>query len=72
MTWQPIDTAPKDGTVVDLWVCGPLNRGGRIANCWYSREVWLEDCLDRGDLPAARMRGDMPSHWMPIPEGPVS
>lgn len=71
MTWQPIDTAPLDGTFVDLWVSGPRNAGCRIANCWF-RKKWLEDCLDRGDLPAARMVGDTPTHWMPIPDGPVA
>jgi hypothetical protein len=33
MTWQPIETAPKDGTVVDLWVRGR----GRVTDC-----VWGE------------------------------
>ena len=23
MTWQPMETAPKDGTPVDLWIIGP-------------------------------------------------
>lgn len=31
--WQPIETAPKDGTVVDLW---NKNADRRVCNC-----LWL-------------------------------
>jgi len=40
-SWQPIDTTPKDGTQVDLWVVtymdGVALIGGRETNAW-----WLE------------------------------
>lgn len=68
--WQPIETAPKDGTVVDLW------GGERLADCrffcpydedddeerrWYQRyaesDSWFYiDCE--------------PTHWMLRPEPP--
>lgn len=68
--WQPIDTAPKDGTKVDLWCkdygrlcdvewCGssPINPSGH----------WVGDVLDffhtdKSWFPA--------THWMHPPEPP--
>lgn len=52
--WQPIKTAPRDGTIVDLWLTG----GGRMTDQWWEEEdnTWcgLEDYLF--------------SHWAPLPE----
>lgn len=42
MNWQPIETAPKDGTVFDVWCVkrdGYTNYPARIANCRYSKGV---------------------------------
>lgn len=33
-TWQPIETAPKDGTVIDLW----YPDFGRLADQWYDAD----------------------------------
>lgn len=56
--WQTIETAPKDGTLVDLW-CSYINRDGKIeiakdsrsADCFWCVKlaawIWDEDgsCL---------------------------
>ena len=65
--WQPIETAPRDGTEVDIWVREYLgwgkvsDKGHRITNV-----RWME-CNKRWDNNLAT---DIPTHWMPIPEGP--
>lgn len=33
--WQPIDTAPKDGTVIDLWMVDETGKGWREASAYY-------------------------------------
>ena len=63
--WQPIETAPKDGTVVDLWC-----RGDRCADCVWHKNDWREWRLDDFDslalLPVEHPR----THWMPKPAAP--
>ena len=59
MEWQPIETAPKDGTPVLAWLVNPsgdeyitvikANRSGG----WDWRSIYFE-----------------PTHWMPLPEPP--
>lgn len=36
--WQPIETAPKDGTVIDLWIVNQDGRGWREADAY-----WVDD-----------------------------
>jgi hypothetical protein len=59
--WQPISTAPKDGTEVLVYVprrLGPLFAGASNTTGiqWWSRNL--------GDV--------QPSHWMPLPAPPIS
>jgi len=57
--WQPIETAPKDGTEVLVYVprrLGPIYAEARnvTGNQWWGRVL--------GNL--------RPTHWMPLPEPP--
>ena len=63
MTWQPIETAPTDGTEVLVYA-----RGSYAVAFWSGKE-WR----DMGDIGWAGMYGDdgnQPTHWMPLPEPP--
>jgi hypothetical protein len=65
--WQPIETAPKDGTHVWLW------NGYRRAIGWYKsyedgsdgwhRQSIIGEGLGRRDI-------DPETHWMPLPDPP--
>lgn len=61
MQWEPIESAPKDSTVVLLWaesyypVIGWYDAGKRS---W--QDVWEHEWR----------RPKQPTHWMPIPEPP--
>lgn len=64
--WQPIETAPKDGTVV--LVCGKNARGSYYVTDakWYCGAWCLFDCAeDSHTYPS-----DYHTHWQPIPEPP--
>lgn len=74
MTWQPIATAPKDGSVVLVW----LGDADESERSFY--------CIDRTRMGAGGwnfMRGKwrpetgltftvfvQPTHWMPLPSPP--
>jgi hypothetical protein len=73
--WQPIETAPKDGTYILLyesdqsrpvkmgcWLDSEHKRNGQVihsAQRWSYGIIWVFG----GDNPN-------PTHWMPIPEPP--
>jgi hypothetical protein len=67
MNWQPIETAPRDGTSVLL-----INRNGDIA-----AGLWLSDArgtgwfLAGGNKPAALFNNHHgPTHWTRLPAVP--
>jgi len=76
--WQPIETAPKDGTMVSLYgICAGEINGiapeptGPHTGAWcggksdYAGDDWWS--LDEGECYAIWCK---PTHWMPLPEPP--
>jgi len=62
--WQPIKTAPRDGTRFDVWVPSAVG-GYRVADLWFNARGYLtRDGVQPRDL--ARW----PTHWMPLPAAP--
>jgi hypothetical protein len=59
--WQPIESAPKDGTKVDVWCEGKVPL--RIPNAYFYEERWLHS------FNGMRIWHD-PTHWMPLPPPP--
>ena len=73
MSWQPIETAPKDGTSVLVY---PPTHGNKTA----SIATWETDKYARKPRPYWRRDDDFgqhsisrekpPTHWMPLPPAP--
>lgn len=64
--WLPIETAPKDGTEILLAVYHENFVDPIIMNsCWIDREERGCYWLDWHGMPE-------PTHWMPLPESPLS
>ncbi|MCV2448908.1 hypothetical protein [Paracoccus sp. DMF] len=70
--WQPISTAPRDGTKVDLWGINHLHYDkksyrkcdvawGRVTD-WMGRE--------RDDWQHGMGEDFEPTHWLPLPQPP--
>lgn len=70
--WQPIETAPKDGTEIDIL----LNGKSRLTDIYWGewqgndkqQEYWLDDLGNPvvGDWDNLNKI----THWMPIPKPP--
>lgn len=70
--WQPIETAPKDGTKIMVYcpwfgVCGPAQwDDDRYAK--KPRPYWTH--WGSGIWGVSRVREDQPTHWMPLLQPP--
>lgn len=71
MEWQLIETAPKDGSFIDLWV-----NGERVADCcWQYRlgggcfAYWGQDAFESPGY--VRVTGNI-THWRPLPAPPAT
>ena len=67
MNWQPIGTAPQDGTEVILFYPHLRDDGFVTAGHYYRNDggdgpYWYADLVNGGASP--------PTHWMPLPEPP--
>lgn len=66
--WQPIESAPKDGEIIDLW-----EDGGRYPECWWSAQQWISYVTGT----SGKKKEDHsyyvienPTHWQPLPASP--
>lgn len=70
-SWQPIETAPKDGSSIDVW-----GKHGRYPDAFwglppYGQRCWCtEQWHTTYDEVYAQKIEPQPTHWMPIPGGP--
>jgi hypothetical protein len=77
--WQPIETAPKDSTLILLWGIwsGEVSGNSKVKEmhlgCYYPSEYprKSEENFDwvviGGDMYGCRLK---PTHWMPLPKPP--
>lgn len=71
--WQPVETAPRDGTEILLYV-----PGGRFHPEYVRSALWLsDDSSSLGEWWHVNdnkfyhfLRGPDPTHWMPLPTPP--
>ena len=65
--WRPIETAPKDGTVIDLWDGKYMHR---VTNVRWGHQRW-QDGKPVGEKEWGLITHDgKPTHWMPLPKRP--
>ena len=64
--WQPIETAPKDGTDI-LVMTGETMHVVRWINIHGDFDYWAVDDNKHGPFT---LRGKAPTNWMPLPEPP--
>lgn len=72
MTWQPIESAPKDGTNFLAAMAGPAS--ARDCAWWVLHWNGHDfECVSSGNLilTGATIDGGV-THWMPLPDPPVS
>lgn len=75
MDWQPIETAPKDGTQLLLWsngYCRKVEIGSFRPDDGFAGDdpLWLDNSYDDFSCGYAS-RPLRPTHWMPLPKAPV-
>lgn len=56
MDWQPIASAPKDGSPILTWDGEAMFVVEWDAQSWYDADAWPRQ----------------PTHWMPLPSPPVA
>ena len=78
--WQPIETAPKDGTEILIWRedCGTMVGRYACAASFLSDQeqekldeesLWADDWWYAASVSGGRLEGrEVPTHWMPLPQ----
>lgn len=77
VTWQPIETAPKDGTRVLLWfdgtvVSGSWNPQVDIKGNSYGPGGWDAETLPSHGCGCCSSDNDPPTYWMPLREPTIA
>ena len=69
MTWQPIETAPKDGA--EFLAYDPVSNRADVCE-WNEMLgcVWQSQADGEFGPDEGEFRGDSASHWMPLPQPP--
>lgn len=67
--WQPIESAPRDGRKIDIWVDYPYG-GERYENAHFAKDenAFCWDIHETGKRVV--FTATPPSHWMPLPAAP--
>ncbi len=73
--WQPIETAPKDGGSVLLFIDrtaieGQWDNETRADGYVYGDGKWVVDSLPSHGCGCCSYDNPEPTHWMPLPEAP--
>ena len=64
--WQPVETAPRDGTPLLLFARASTATASIVLVGWYlTHWDWIECCF----APNSPV-GIVPTHWMPLPAPP--
>lgn len=70
--WQPIDTAPRDGTDILLgcatWARAELGQWSPQTGAWFTDGGSYED----GEVANGPDEVDSPTHWQPLPRNPLT
>jgi hypothetical protein len=68
--WQPIETAPRDGTKFDLWI---ERDSYRVTDAYWSdlQGWWCTDGDYGPEEPLPLAIVPAPTHWMPLPAPPA-
>ena len=69
--WRTMETAPKDGTRVDLWCRAPGFFAGqcRVPDCWFYDGYWRRSDPEFGGA-SGTSRVHNVTHWQPLPLPP--
>lgn len=65
--WRPIETAPRDGTKIDVW-----HGGERMTDVYWSdiQDAWCFDGQFGHEEPTPLAAFPLVRHWLPLPPAP--
>jgi hypothetical protein len=67
MTWHPIETAPRDGRAVLVYI-PDADPGERLTTVYWLGDYW--ELCQIGDPSDASHPQSEPTHWMELPDAP--